>query len=247
MIYMDLPLSLQLYTVRNELKDDFVGTLEKVAEIGYKGVEFAGYGGLKANEMRRHLERLGLTPTGSHISLDALKSNLDKEIEYNLEIGNKYIVCPWNKYEAKEDFIETAKLFNEIGEKCAEKGLIFCYHNHNHEFVNFDGKYGLDLIYENSNSNFLKAEIDTYWVKYAGEDPASYIKKYSGRVPLVHLKDMDGATKDFAEIGEGIMNIKDIIDASLEAGVKWFIVEQDVCKRPPLESAKISFHNINKM
>ncbi|WP_434643473.1 sugar phosphate isomerase/epimerase family protein [Thermoanaerobacterium thermosaccharolyticum] len=244
---MDLPLSLQLYTVRNELKDDFIGTLEKVAEVGYKGVEFAGYGGLKASELKKHLERLGLTPTGSHIGLEILKNRLDEEIEYNLEIGNKYIVCPWNKYETKDDFIEASKLFNEIGEKCRNKGIIFCYHNHNHEFVKFDDEYGLDLIYENADSEFLKAEIDTYWVKYAGEDPVKYIKKYSGRVPLVHLKDMESDTRDFAEIGEGTMNIKDIISASIEVGVEWFIVEQDICKRPPLESAEISFNNIKKM
>lgn len=244
---MDLPVALELYTLRNELKDDFLGTLEKVAEIGYKGVEFAGYGGLSANELKKHLDRLGLVPTGSHVGIDLLKDKLDEVIEYSIEIGNKYIVCPWNKYETKDDFISTAKLLNDIGKKCKEKGLVLCYHNHNHEFQLFDGKYGLDLLYENTDSDLVKAEIDTYWVEYAGVNPVDYIRKYSGRLPLVHLKDMEKGTRDFAEIGNGTMNIKEIIEASKKAGAEWFIVEQDVCKRPPLESVKISFENIKKM
>lgn len=244
---MDLPVALELYTLRNELKDDFLGTLEKVAEIGYKGVEFAGYGGFSASELKKYLDRLGLVPTGSHVGIDLLKDRLDEVIEYSIEIGNKYIVCPWNKYETKDDFISTAKLLNDIGKKCKENGLVLCYHNHNHEFQLFDGKYGLDLLYENTDPDLVKAEIDIYWVEYAGVNPVDYIKKYSGRLPLVHLKDMEEGTRDFAEIGKGTMNIKEIIEASQKAGAEWFIVEQDVCKRPPIESVKISFENIKKM
>lgn len=246
---MNMPISIQMYTLREYTKNDFVGTLERVAEIGYKGVEFAGFGGLTAGQLKGHLDRLGLAATGSHTSLDLLKSDLDQVIEYNLEIGNPYIICPWNEYKnGKEDFEETVKLFKAIGEKCREKGLQFGYHNHEHEFVKLGDEYGLDFLYNNVDPQLLFAELDTFWVKYAGEDPIEYIKKYSGRCPLVHLKDMeDGEERFFAEVGNGIMDMKGIISAAKAAGTKWLIVEQDRCRRPAIESAKISFDNLKKM
>lgn len=244
---MSIPIALQLYTLREETQKDFIGTLEKVAEIGYEGVEFAGYGGLKASELRKTLDKLGLKAAGSHVGIELLKNNLEEVIDYNLEIGNKYIVCPWNEYKSREDYIETAKLFNKIGEKCREKGLEFCYHNHNHEFEIYDGEYGLDILYKNTDKDLVKAEIDAYWVTYAGVDPVEYLKKFSNRLPLIHLKDMDKEDRSFTEIGNGIINFKEVIKIAKENGVKWLIVEQDVCKRPPIESVKISFENLKKI
>jgi len=241
-------ISVQLYTLREETGRDFAGTLEKVAKIGYKGVEFAGYGGISAKEMRNYLDSFGLKATGSHVAFDILTRNLDEVIEYNLEIGNKYIICPWKEYKGREDYVKTAELLNEIGRKCKDNGLKFGYHNHADEFESFDGEYGLDIIYKNTDPQLVAAEIDTYWVYYAGVDPVDYIKKYTGRCPLVHLKDMEaGEGKDFAEVGSGIMDMKAIISAAKDAGCEWFIVEQDVCKKPALESVKISFENLKNM
>jgi len=241
-------ISVQLYTLREETERSFAGTLEAVAKIGYKGVEFAGYGGIAAKEMKKYLDGFGLKAAGSHVGLDLLTRNLDEVIEYNLEIGNKYIICPWNGYKEKEDYIKTAELFNEIGRKCKENGLAFGYHNHSHEFETFDGEYGLDIIYKKTDPRLVIAEIDTYWAYYAGVNPVDYIRKYNGRCPLIHLKDMEaGEGRDFAEVGSGIIDIKSIIQAGKDAGCEWFIVEQDVCKRPALESVKISFENLKKM
>ncbi|MCG8500758.1 MAG: sugar phosphate isomerase/epimerase [Firmicutes bacterium] len=245
---MNIPVALQLYTLREETEKDFIGTLEKVAAIGYQGVEFAGYGGLSASELKACLDRLGLKAAGSHVSMDQLTSNLDEVIAFNKAIGNAYIICPWAEFETKEDYINTAKKFNEIGQRCNENGLIFCYHNHDHEFDVVDGNYGLDILYGESAENLVKAEIDTYWVQYAGVDPVGYIKQYRGRCPLIHLKDMEaGEKKDYAEIGNGVMDIKAIVDAAKENGAKWLVVEQDECKRQPLESVTISFENLKKM
>lgn len=245
---MNIPAALQLYTLRDETTKDFTGTLEKVAEIGYKGVEFAGFGGLAASQMKAVLDRLGLKAMGSHTGLDLLKNKLDEVIEYNLEIGNPYVICPWAKYETKEDYLEAAKFYNTVGEKCRNKGLQFCYHNHAFEFNTFDGEFGLDIIYRETDPELVKAEIDTYWVQYAGLNPAEYVKKYAGRCPLVHLKDMEaGEDKHFAEVGNGIMDIGAIAAAAKEGGAQWFIVEQDKCKRPALESVKMSFDNLKKM
>lgn len=245
---MKIPVAVQLYTLREETSKDFIGTLEKVAEIGYKGVEFAGYGNLTASQMKSCLDRLGLKPAGSHVGIDLLTNNLDEVIEYNLEIENPYIVCPWAKYETMEEYLEAAHLFNTIGEKCRKKGLQFCYHNHAHEFKVFNGVYGLDILFSETDPELVKAEIDTYWVQYAGIDPVEYIKKYSGRCPLIHQKDMEaGEGRGFAEVGNGIMDIESIYKASVEIGAQWFIVEQDECKRPAMESVRISYENLRNM
>ncbi|MGB9678425.1 MAG: sugar phosphate isomerase/epimerase family protein [Thermoanaerobacteraceae bacterium] len=244
---MNLQIAVQLYTLREEMEKDFIGTLEKVAEVGYSGVEFAGYGGLKAAEMRKTLDRLGLEAAASHVSIENLKNDLDEVIKYNREIGNKYIVCPWNQYTSKNDYLLTADFFNEVGKKCSDEGLVFCYHNHAHEFEKYDGKYGLDIIYDNTNKNYVMAEIDVYWVKYAGIEPSEYLKKFIKRLPLIHLKDMEKEDKSFTEIGNGIIDFGEIIKIAKMNGTEWFIVEQDLCKRSPLESIKISFDNLKKI
>ena len=244
---MSLPIALQLYTVRDETAKDFIGTLEKVAEIGYEGVEFAGFGDILASKMKEALEKLNLKAVGSHTSKELLFNKLDEVIEYNLAIGNPFVICPWDNYGSREEWLNAAKLYNGIGKKLKQRGLQFLYHNHAHEFGKFDGEYILDLIYRETDPQLVKAEIDTYWVHYAGVDPAGYVAKYGGRCPIVHLKDMNAEDKSTVEVGEGIIDIKSIIEASVKAGAEWLVVEQDSCARPSLESVKISLENLKKM
>lgn len=245
---MKLPVAVQLYSIREETHKDFISALKKVAEIGYKGVEFAGFEGLKAREIKNCLDSLGLKSAGAHIGIDELKNNIDTIIEYNLELENRYIVCPWFSYENKEDYLRFAEILQGIGEKCSEAGLQLCYHNHAHELKLYDGKYGLDILYEKTAKQNLKAELDTYWISYAGMEPVDYMKKYEGRTPLIHLKDMAASEeREFTEIGNGIIDIKAIAAQAEKNGAEWLIVEQDVCKREPLESIKISFENLKKM
>lgn len=245
---MRLPIGVQLYSVRDETAKDFPGTLEKVAGIGYKGVEFAGFGDIPASRMKALLDSLGLKAVGSHTSLELLQDKLQEVIDYNLEIGNKYVICPWAGYETKEDYIKTSYLFNEIGAKCKAAGLRFGYHNHDHEFTQFDGEYGLDILFGNTDPENMIAELDTCWVFFAGVDPAGYIRKYNGRCPLVHLKDLQSKDgKKFAEVGSGVIDVKAIVKAAEEAGTEWLVVEQDACYRPSLESIKISYDNLKKM
>ncbi len=244
---MSLPIAVQLYTLREEMEKDFVGILEKVSNLGYQGVEFAGFGELQAEELKDHLDRLNLRAVGSHTAIDLLRNKLDEVIEYNLTIENRYIVVPYADYSSKEDFIEMAKELKGIATVLKDKGLTLCYHNHAHEFESYDGEYGLDLIYSNVSPELLQVELDTFWVKKAGLDPVTYLSKYSGRVPLVHLKDMEADTGDFAEVGEGVMNINKIIEAAQEADSEWLVVEQDKCKRPALESVEISINNLKDL
>jgi len=245
---LSIPIALQLYTLREEMQKDFSGTLKKVAEIGYNGVEFAGFGGMNAGELKLLLDDLGLKPAGAHINIDELRNNLDEVIYYNLEIGNKYIVCPYLEFKCKEDFLNMAIEFNKIGTKLKNAGLNLCYHNHAHEFKMFDGVYGLDILYKDTTSNTLMAEIDTYWVAYAGLNPIEYLKKYKYRTPLIHIKDMDNTEKrEFTEIGNGILPIDKIINQAEINKAEWIIVEQDKCKMNPIESVTISYKNLKKM
>ncbi|MFA6505449.1 MAG: sugar phosphate isomerase/epimerase [Treponemataceae bacterium] len=243
-----MKLSLQLYSIREETAKDFVGCLEKVAEVGYTGVEFAGYGNLSGRQMKTALDLFGLSAVSSHVPMIRLKNNLDEEIDFNLEVGNKYIVCPWYQYATREDFVKTAKLLNKIGEKCKKKGLQLGYHNHAFEFVKFGDEFGFDILYKESDPDLVMAEIDVCWINRAGEDPAAYIRKFGARCPLVHLKDRrDTADVCFAEIGEGCVDIPAVIKAGLDVKAKHFIIEQDRSARAPFESMRINYENTKKI
>jgi sugar phosphate isomerase/epimerase len=130
-----------------------------------------------------------------------------------------------------------------------DAGLTFSYHNHSFEFVRFGKRTGLDLLYEESDPRYLQAELDTYWIQHGGGDPADWVRKMKGRMPVVHLKDMvivDGEPT-MAEIGEGNLNWPAILAACAEAGVEWYAIEQDICRRDPFESLKISYDNLRQM
>jgi sugar phosphate isomerase/epimerase len=246
-----IPIALQMYTLRTEAGRDFVGTLREVAGMGYAGVEFAGTGGLSAPELRRLLDDLNLRAAGSHTGLEALEADLNAALDFNQEIGNEFIVCPYlpeNRRKTADDYRALAGLLNRAGAACKERGLQLCYHNHDFEFQRFDGQYGLDLLLGATDPQLVKAEVDTYWVQKAGVDPAAYLRQYSGRCPLIHLKDMAAdESRSFAEVGEGTMEWPAIFASAEAGGAVWYIVEQDVCKRPPLESVAISLRNLRAM
>jgi sugar phosphate isomerase/epimerase len=240
-----IPVGLQLYTLREEMKEDFVGVLGKVAEMGYQAVEFAGYGGIGAKEMKKHLDGLGLKALSSHVGLPLLRNELNQQIEYCLEIGAKYLVCPSSPKDKITDPVFLDQLiaeFRVFGEACRKQGLVFAFHNHAHEFQQMDGQPILDRMYAGVDSSLLQAELDLYWVKKGGAEPRDYMLKYKGRCPLVHVKDMaDDADGSFAEVGHGIIDFSGIFAVAEEVGVQGYIVEQDRCyNHPPLTSVKMS-------
>ena len=242
------PIGLQLFTVRDLLQEDFVGTLEKVAELGYDGVEFAGYGDLTPTELKKVLDDLGLKAAGAHVPLEMLESDLDRVIEYHQTLESKFVSCPYVVEERRNDWPAIAQSLAKIAPRLKENGIQLLYHNHDFEFEKIDGQYVLDYLFSTLGSDLMQAELDIYWVTRAGEDPAAYIEKYSGRVPIVHLKDMaDDENRSFAEVGEGIIDLEPIFAAAEANGVEWYIVEQDICQRPPLESAKLSLENLRRM
>ena len=245
-----LPLALQLYTVRDELAKDFAGTVRKVAQIGYESVELAGTGGLSARELKALLEGLGLRAVGPHTAINELATNLDQTLDYYAELGCPYITCPYlpEEYRSPAKFGETCDLFNHVGEACKKRGFQFCYHNHAFEFqATINSKTLYDALYDNTDANLVKGEIDVYWVRYGGQDPAQMIAERPDRYPLIHLKDMTPGEPTWAEVGEGIMDMPAIFRASEANGAEWYVVEQDRCERPTLESAALSFRNLRKM
>lgn len=247
-------IALQLYTVRDALEEDFRGTLRRVAAMGYEGVEFAGYGGIPAEEMRELLTELHLQAVGSHVSLQRLQKNLDEELAYMKAIGSRYIVCPAlpPEYRSdKEGWQQVYSQFSEIGKKAQEQGLHFGYHNHAFEFeVEWDGQFAFDHLFESLAPEWLMMEMDAGWVQYAGQDPLAYIRKYSDRLPLLHIKDyVNHAQADFidtVELGQGELPLHEIIKEAAAAKVEWLIVEQDRCKNPSIQAVETSIDWLKK-
>ncbi len=246
-----LPIALQLYTVREDSARDFAGTLRKVAGVGYKAVELAGMHKLSAAELKKILDDLGLKVVSSHIPLTDLEQNLSRVFDENHALDNRFFVVPSlpeDRRKTAQDWIKIAQTLNEIGTKCQAAGFQLCYHNHSFEFQTIDGLPAFDLLYSLTDPKLLQAEIDIYWVRFAGSDPAALIRRYAGRVPLLHIKDMTRTTPpNYAEIGEGLIDFKPIFEAGQAVGTQWYVVEQDKCERPPLESIQISWRHLQQM
>jgi sugar phosphate isomerase/epimerase len=238
------PIALQLYSIKELTAVDFLGTLEKVAKIGYDGVEFAGYFDTSAKDLKRVLDRLNLRAAGSHVGIDDLKNNLEHSIVFALEIGNPYMICPGIPEEMRrnaDDYKKLADFFNKVGQRCKENGLQFGYHNHDFEFQQFDGEYGLDLIAKQTESDLVFMELDTYWVEFSGLHSIDFIEKYADRCRILHIKDMKSAAdKRNTEIGAGIIDFKAIIAAGQKQGVQWYTVEQEAFEIPQLTSIEAS-------
>lgn len=238
-----LKLGLQLYTVREEMEKDFEGTLKKVAELGYQGVEFHTFFGRSSAEVKKLLDENGLVSIGTHTPYDRMQNALDEEIAYNKEIGSSSLIVPYLGEEQRK-WDEVFDNLKRIGEKCAAQGATLLYHNHDFEFTETRGEETVfDAMYEAVPADLLKVELDTCWVYFAGYDPVEYIEKYAGRLPIVHWKDVkrkEDGTPQTVELGAGEVNLEAVAEAADQAGVEWIVVEQDFCERPPLESIAAS-------
>jgi sugar phosphate isomerase/epimerase len=255
-------IGLQLYTLRNELSKDLEGTLKKVAAIGYKEVELFGYTdgkffGKTTKEFKAMLKSLGLDPVSGHYGAGVerkdvkgtLSNDWQRAVDDAAELGQKYVNCAYltdAERKSIDDYKKYVDLFNKSGEVAKKAGLQFGYHNHDFEFKKMDGQLPYDLI-ASTDPELVKLELDLYWIVKAGLDPVDLFKKYPGRFPLWHVKDMDKGDQSFAEVGTGSIDFKKIFDARKIAGMTHFFVEQDMAKRPPVEAIEISFKNVTKM
>jgi len=247
-------IGLQLYTVRDALNKDLKGTLEEVSRIGYTWLEAAGYGdgkfyGLAPAEFKKMVVDLGMEVISSHAGFTPEQSR--QVIDAHLELGAGYLVYPWismPEQPSRDDYRQSAELFNRLGEECNRAGLKFGYHNHDFEFVKIEDTTGYDIFLNETDQELVCFEADIYWMKYAGADPGDYFSNYPGRFDLWHVKDMeDSPERSFAEIGTGVIDFKAMFKFKDEAGMSYFFVEQDTCKRDPLESITISYNNLRKI
>ena len=259
-------IALQVYSVRDQMQEDFYGTLKKIKEFGYSGVEFAGLYGNDPVEVKKACEEIGLVPLSAHVPFVDLMEKMDETIDCYKKLGVQYVVIPYLTPEYRpgnagfQTVIEGAK---KIGAALAEAGMVLQYHNHDFEFDKIDGEYALDILYKEVGPELLQTQIDTCWVNVGGENPAEYLKKYAGRTPTVHLKDFAGSKSEnmyaligidedekkdtkgafeFRPLGKGLQNFPAIVKAGDECGAGWYIVEQDSPSMgyTPLECAQIS-------
>ena len=238
---------LQLYSLRDAASADFSGTIEKVARMGYAGVEFAGYGGLKPAEMARLLADNGLKAYGSHIgALPKSDAEWDAEIEMNLAVGGRYLVCPWQDMRTRDDALRFAQTLNEAAARLRPHGLRLGYHNHAHEFVVDGGQTLMDAVLEHTDGDVFM-EFDVFWIAYAGYDPLRYIRRYAGRQPLMHLKELGPDRKANVELGAGVLDFEAIVRLGQQVGTEHFIIEQEEYTLPPLESCEVSLRNLRAL
>jgi sugar phosphate isomerase/epimerase len=236
-------IAVQLYTLHSECEKDFYGTLEKVAKLGFEGVELAGYWGKEAEELKLTLDRLGLKAISSHVSLDNLENNLVAELAYLKTLDCNNIVCPYLQDNQRDDYHALASKLNDIGIKCQQEGISLSYHNHEFELDKDGDKTYLDILFSETSPDFVKGDLDVYWLTFAGEDPIQWMERYSNRLSLLHLKDMTtDEEKTFAELGTGGVDIQAIVEKSKQVNIEWLIIEQDKCKRSPLESIEQSIN-----
>jgi len=255
-------IGLQLYTVRDAMGTDPLGTLQKVAQIGYNSIENATYTGtekfygMDAATYKKVLNENGLVANSGHYRLGeeqdkgadvkgTILHDWQRAVDDASAVGLKYMVCAYlSTYERGDldHYKKLADIFNKAGETCRKSGIQFCYHNHDFEFQVQNGVFPYDIILDKTDKNNVKMEVDLYWIKKAGQDPLALFQKHPGRFPLWHVKDMSKeADQSFAAVGTGIIDFKTIFQHKDQAGMKFFFVEQDKCPGSPFDSIAQSY------
>jgi sugar phosphate isomerase/epimerase len=243
-------IGLQLYSVRDECAKDLPGVLKAVAKMGYTGVEFAGYHGRTAPELKKLLDDNNLKCYGTHIGLDTLTGdNLEKTVEFNKVFGNRFLCVPWipeEKRNTREKIIETGKLFSEIAAKAEPHGMIVGYHNHTDEFKPVEGEAPFNTFFDHTDKR-VAVQFDIGNALDGGVQAAPYIARYPGRVLSVHVKD-HSKTNPKALLGEGDENWSEVIPLLKgKAGTRWFIIEQESYAYPPLQCVEKCLNNFKAL
>ncbi|MBN1997056.1 sugar phosphate isomerase/epimerase [candidate division KSB1 bacterium] len=245
-----IPVGVQLYSVRKDCEQDLPGTLAKVAEIGYKGVEFAGYYNYSAEELKKMLDDNGLLCCGTHTQLPTIMDDeLAKTVEFNKILGNKFLIVPWipeEQRQTKDDWLKLAQLFSEIAANVKEDGMYVGYHNHNFEWLPLEGgEIPWDVFFENASKDVVM-QLDTGNGASGGADPVAVLKKYQDRALTVHLKEYSESNPD-ALIGEGDTDWAKIFEICESGVTEWYIVEEEKDVIPPIEGIQRSLENYQKL
>ena len=269
---MSFPIAVQVYSVRDDAAADLAGTLGKIKEMGYDGVEFAGLYGHDPAEVKALCKNLGLVPLSAHVPYLDMMADPAGVLGKYASLGLSYIAVPYLSEEYRpgtDKFPEVVKNIEMLGREAKKLGLTLLYHNHDFEFIKLNGKYALDVLYDTVPADVLQTELDVCWVKVGGAEPTDYIKKYAGRCPVVHLKDFFGeksenmyeligieqkrparpAGFEFRPVGYGLQDFPPIIEAARASGAKWVVVEQDKASMglTPLQSIEKSIQYLKKI
>ncbi|HEV2494332.1 MAG TPA: sugar phosphate isomerase/epimerase [Terriglobia bacterium] len=250
------PIGLEMYTVRDQFAKAPAATLKAVAAAGYKEIEAAGFlpMNLSVAEFKKELAKDGLTSPSGFLEVPKTTDQWKKSVEQAKAFGWKYVVVAYGELADAQGWKRLADLFNQCGRICRDAGIQFCYHNHLREFAKLGSTCGYDILLTQCDPALVKMEMDVFWITYAGADPLPYFKRYAGRFPLLHIKDMkkdavgsstefppDSGPNPFAPVGQGKINWPEIFAHVHEAGAQHIFVEQDRADTSPLEAIKTSY------
>ena len=242
-------IGIQLYTVRDQMKADFEGTLARVAQIGYKEVEFAGYFDRSPADVRAILERNGLSAPATHLMSDN-PDGWKKAVDLAKAVGHDYLVAPWIPEEKRtnlDGWKRVAEEFNRVGQVAKDAGIQFAYHNHDFEFPKMEGQVPYDLLLQSTDPKLVQLEIDLYWITRGGQDPLVYFARWPGRIPLVHVKDsMGGPEHKMVDVGQGTIEWKRIFAKRAQAGIQHFFVEHDQPPQP-FDDIAVSYKYLSQL
>lgn len=247
-------MALQLYTLRDPAKNDLAGTLKKVREMGWQYVQWSGMPDLPAEKIREALDTAGLKAIAAHVGVEPFEKDFDANVKFWKTVGVKHL-GPGGMMngcrDTLKDWLNGARRLDELGAKLRNVGLRLSYHNHAFEFEHFpdDNRTKEDILLESTKLENLTAEFDLAWVYVGGADPTAYIRKYKGRCPTVHVKDVvkssDGKIQ-FKPLGQGDLHWSDIFAAGDESGIEWYIYEQDSGEGSPFDYVHASYEFLSK-
>jgi len=248
-------IALQLYTMRAPAKEDLPGTLAKIREMGWEYVQWSGMPNLPAEKIREALDAAGLKAIAAHVGVEAFEKDFDESVRFWKTVGATDVAPGGMMRDCRdtlEGWLRGAKRLDALGARLRAVGMRLSYHNHSFEFEQFPGdpRAKLDILMEATGPENLNAELDTAWVFHGGADPAAYIRKYKGRCPVIHVKDIvptnEGRKFQFKPLGQGALNWQEIFAAGRESGVEWYVYEQDAGEGSPFDYARASYEFLAK-